>query len=161
MEGLGLMCYVDVDHSKYPENWSSIFCIKYQIQQISLLQCYSWRNPNHKWVFLQVPWFKLQFFKNLRLALLFLIISPEKKGKKGNIPWCFPSPSFPPFHPSLPVSLFLEAEVLVPNSRSLWPVNDHKWWGFDIEPIRYQTVTDTVGAVCALIEDEWKHLICL
>ena len=31
-------------------------------------------------------------------------------------------------------------------------INDHKWWGFDIELIRYRTETETFGAVCVLIE---------
>ena len=31
-------------------------------------------------------------------------------------------------------------------------VNDHKWWGFDIELIQYRTETETFGAVCVLIE---------
>ena len=31
-------------------------------------------------------------------------------------------------------------------------VNDHKWWGFDIELIQYRTEMETFGAVCVLIE---------
>ena len=31
-------------------------------------------------------------------------------------------------------------------------VNDHKWWGFDIELVRYRTDRETFRAVCVLIE---------